>query len=60
MGASLNRTADRCGIGATPGVDGEDRGVGPLGAPEAGVESEEDGEGEDGHLAKMVTYRINN
>ncbi len=50
MGASLYRTADRGGIGVTPGVDGEDRGGGPLGAPEAGVEGVEDGEGEDGHL----------
>ncbi len=50
MGGSPNRTADRCGIGVTPGVVGEDRGGGPLGAQEAEVESEEDGESEDGFL----------
>ncbi len=61
MGASLYRTTDRGGIGVTPGVDGEERGGGPLGAPEAGVEGEEDGDGEDGHLPiHRFNYRFNN
>jgi hypothetical protein len=53
----------------TAGGDGAARGGGPLGAPEAGVEGEEDGDGEDGHLPiyrftdlpiHRFNYRFNN